>query len=127
MFNKVDYAMLTISDMPKSVSFYRDILGLPLKFESPHWTEFQTGATTLALHGGGKPRAKIDPQETGTAWAGTCTIGFQVPDIDKTYQELKAKGVNFVMTPTSRQEEGIKLALCLDPDGLPISLAETLN
>jgi hypothetical protein len=29
--------------MTRSVAFYRDILGLSLKFESPGWSEFQTG------------------------------------------------------------------------------------
>ena len=50
MFSKVDYVMVNVSDMSRSVAFYRDILGLPLKFQSPEWSEFQTGATTLALH-----------------------------------------------------------------------------
>ena len=50
MFNKVDYVMVNVSEMGRSVAFYRDTLGLLLKFESPGWSEFQTGATTLALH-----------------------------------------------------------------------------
>jgi hypothetical protein len=32
--------------------------------------------------------------------------------------------VRFVMPPTLREEEGIRLAVFLDPDGLGISLAE---
>jgi lactoylglutathione lyase len=50
MFNKVDYVMVNVSDMNRSVAFYGDTLGLSVKFESPSWSEFQTGATTLALH-----------------------------------------------------------------------------
>jgi catechol 2,3-dioxygenase-like lactoylglutathione lyase family enzyme len=50
VFSKVDYVMVRVSDMRRSVAFYRDTLGLPLKFESPEWSEFATGATTLALH-----------------------------------------------------------------------------
>jgi len=53
MFNQIDYTMIVVSDMQRSVEFYRDTLGIPLKFQSPEWTEFATGATTLALHGGG--------------------------------------------------------------------------
>jgi len=34
----------------KAVKFYRDVLGLTVKFESPGWSEFATGETTLALH-----------------------------------------------------------------------------
>ena len=44
-----------VSDMERSVQFYRDTLGLKLRFQSPDWTEFDLGTTTLALHGGGKP------------------------------------------------------------------------
>ncbi len=46
MFSKVDYVMVNVSDMPRSVAFYRDTLGLRLKFESPGWSEFETGTTT---------------------------------------------------------------------------------
>jgi predicted enzyme related to lactoylglutathione lyase len=59
--------------------------------------------------------------------AGSCSIGFNVDDVDKTYEELKAKGINFVMPPTQREGEGIKLAVCVDPDGLPIAFAQTIQ
>lgn len=126
MFTQIDYTMVVVSDMARSVGFYRDILGIPLKFESPDWTEFLTGATTLALHGGGiasVPAAKGD----GDKFAGTCSIGFNVEDVDKTYEELKAKGAIFVMAPAQREGEGIRLAVCIDPDGLPIAFAQTIS
>lgn len=125
MFTQIDYAMVTVSDMARSVAFYRDMLGIPLKFQSPDWTEFQTGITTLALHGGGLP-AEPSARGNGDKIAGTCSIGFNVEDVDKTYEELKAKGVRFVMPPTQREGEGIKLAVCIDPDGLPIAFAQTV-
>jgi len=124
MFKQVDYTMITISDMDRSVAFYRDQLGIPLKFQSPEWTEFDTGATTLALHGGGVPRQAA--AGGGENVAGTCSIGFNVEDVDRTFEELKAKGVRFVMPPTQREGEGIKLAVCIDPDGLPVSFAQMI-
>ena len=45
----------------------------------------------------------------------------------KTYEELKAKGLRFVMPPTQREGEGIKLAVAIDPDGLPISFAQMIG
>lgn len=123
MFKQIDYTMVIVSDMRRSVEFYRDKLGIPLKFESPEWTEFQTGATTLALHGGGVPREGRGGGQDKEA--GTCSIGFNVEDVDKTYEELKGKGIFFVMPPMQREGEGIKLAVCLDPDGLPVSIAQT--
>jgi catechol 2,3-dioxygenase-like lactoylglutathione lyase family enzyme len=119
MFNQIDYVMVTVSDMSRSVQFYRDKLGLRPRFESPEWTEFETGTTVLALHGGGKPATiSHDPK------AGTASIGFYVDNLDDKFNELKEKGVTFIMPPTDRAEERIKLAVCLDPDGLPISIAE---
>ena len=125
MFNQIDYTMVIVSDMNRSVEFYRDKLGIPLKFQSPDWTEFQTGATTLALHGGGITKERSGNGNEGK-YAGTCSIGFNVDDVDKTYEDLKAKGIFFVMPPTQREGEGIKLTVCVDPDGLPISFAQMI-
>jgi lactoylglutathione lyase len=125
-FNKVDYVMVNVSDMNRSVEFYRDKLGIPLKFQSEGWTEFQTETTTLALHGGGKPqeRSKAD---ASTTFAGTCSIGFNVENVDQVYEQLKGRGVHFVMPPTIREGEGIKLTVCIDPDGLAVSFGESLR
>jgi catechol 2,3-dioxygenase-like lactoylglutathione lyase family enzyme len=125
MFKQIDYVMIGVSDMDKSVGFYKDTLGMPLKYKTNEWTEFQTGATTLALHLS-KPRI-ISAAPQREMVAGTSTIGFTVSDLDKTYQKLKAKNVRFVMEPKMREQEGIKLAVCLDPDGLEISISETVK
>ena len=39
------YVIKFVTDMNKAVKFYRDTLGLQLRFESPGWTEFATGET----------------------------------------------------------------------------------
>ena len=49
---RLNYAIVFVSDVKRSVSFYRDVLGLPLRFESPGWTEFATDGATLVLHPG---------------------------------------------------------------------------
>jgi catechol 2,3-dioxygenase-like lactoylglutathione lyase family enzyme len=125
MFNKVDYVMVNVSEMGRSVAFYRDTLGLLLKFESSGWSEFQTGATTLALHPGVPRSVEAGDAQAGSI-AGTCSLGFSVKKLDATYAELKARGARFVMAPTDQVNEGIRLAVCIDPDGLPISFAESI-
>jgi catechol 2,3-dioxygenase-like lactoylglutathione lyase family enzyme len=125
MFKQIDYVMIGVSDMDRSVGFFKDTLGMPLKYKTNEWTEFQTGATTLALHLSNPRIISATPQREMVA--GTSTIGFIVSDLDKTYQELKAKNVRFVMEPKTREQEGIKLAVCLDPDGLEISISETVK
>jgi lactoylglutathione lyase len=126
MFKQIDYTMVVVSDMDKSVGFYRDKLGIPLKFQSPEWTEFQTGTTTLALHGGGVARTG-PPAGDPSKQAGACSIGFNVENVDETYEQLREKGIRFVMPPTQREGEGIRLAVAIDPDGLPISFAQLIG
>ena len=123
MFRHVDYVMVNVSDMARSVAFYRDVLGLPMRVETPGWSEFDTGTTTLALHLA--PSVGVAPAQGGPT-AGTCSIGFSVPSVDEAYEALAARGAHFVMAPTTQEAEGIRLAVCVDPDGLAVSFAESI-
>jgi len=102
---KFSYVIKFVADMNRAVRFYRDVLGLQLKFESPGWSEFVTGETKLALH----PASEKNP-------AGAVELGFRVPDIQKFYLEMRAKGVNFSMPPT-KQDFGGLLAQFVDSEG----------
>jgi lactoylglutathione lyase len=124
MLSRVDYVMVNVSDMGRSVSFYRDTLGLALRFESPGWSEFETGATTLALHLA--PAGSGEARPGGGSCAGTCSLGFSVADVDQTVAQVRARGARFIVPPTDQPAEGIRLAVCVDPDGLPVSFAARL-
>ena len=124
---KLDYIMVMVENMNRSIEFYRDVLGLPLKFSSDSWTEFNAGTTTLALHGGGKRQPQSATSEPHRDMAGTASIGFNVDDVQATYEFFESKGVKFTLTPTSRQNEGIILAVAVDPDGLDISFAQQVR
>lgn len=102
---KLTYAIKYVADMNRAVKFYREVLGLQLKFESPEWSEFVTGETTLALH---PATAKHSP--------GAVELGFTVTDIKNSYQDLSAKGVRFTMPPT-KQDFGSVLARFVDSEG----------
>ena len=104
------YAIHFVADMDRAVTFYRDTLGLTLKFASPGWTEFATGETTLALH----PASAQNP-------AGSTHLGFVSEAIDELHRELAGKGVAFTRTPTP--EHGVKLAEFVDSKGARCSLS----
>ena len=106
--------------MKRSVSFYRDVLGLPLKFESPEWTEFATEGATVALHASESP--KPDPSSEGPAVAGRCRPGFCVPNLDSFHQRMIENNVSCVQEP--KDVFGARIAQYLDPDGLAISVSE---
>ena len=115
--------MIYVSDMDRSVKFYRDIVGLKLRFQSPDWSEFDVAGTTLALHGGAKPHSAGAEKEMRAATVG---VGFSVSDLDARCAALKTQGVRFAMDPTEQPGEGVRLAVFLDPDGLAVSLAQTV-
>ena len=119
MLKPLSHVIVYCSDMKRSVAFYRDQLGFPVKRESPEWTEFHTGATTLALHSA-KPSPTKKWQHHQTE-AGEAHLGLEVVDLEKFYRETKEQGVEFALPPT-HQDLGGKLAVLLDPDGLPISV-----
>jgi lactoylglutathione lyase len=123
MFQKIDYLMVMVSKMDASVKFYRDALGLKLKFESPGWSEFETGPTTLALHISGRSGGG----ELDHSVPGMLRLGFNVEDVDHAAQTLKDRGVRFVQEPTLQPQEGIKLGMFVDPDGMRISIAQNVR
>ena len=102
--------IVMVSDMSRSVGFYQGTLGLKLKFQSPEWSEFETGPTTLALH-----IASVEHP------AGTCQLGFGVADIARFYSDAKDKGVQFTSPPTSLH--GQQIAKLRDADGAECSVS----
>ena len=69
---RVNYAIIFVSDMDRSVAFYRDVIGLQLKFESPGWTEFATDGATLALHTSHERAEDDTDRDSDSMPAGRC-------------------------------------------------------
>ena len=113
-----DRCVIYVSDMERSTAFYRDTLGLPLKFSSPGWSEFNNGGTTLALHRhmGGEARS-AEPA------AGQATLVFALDDLQNAYDTLQAEGAHFSMAP-QKQPSGMTFAILHDPDGFSITLQQ---
>ena len=104
------YAIKFVADMDKAVAFYRDTFGLKLKFASPFWSEFDTGAVTLALH----PASERNP-------AGATQLGFSAPDLEGVYAGRDAAGLTFTQAPLD--EHGTLLSRVLDCEGDEVSLS----
>ena len=117
---RVNYAIVFVSDMKRGVSFYRDVLGLPLKFESPGWTEFATDGATLALHASEGSNSERENPEM--VQAGRCSPGLRVPSLDEFHKRMVERNVPCLQEP--REVFGTRIAQYQDPDGLAISVAE---
>jgi len=116
LFRKIGAVILLVSDMDRSIDFYKNTLGLLLKNSSHDWAEFFKDGTTLALH----PMKKKLKEQTGSRVG--MLVGFMVSNMDETYQNLKKKNVKFVKEP--KEEPFGKHAIILDPDGYMISIAQ---
>jgi lactoylglutathione lyase len=112
---RIDHVYYWVSDMGRSVEFYRDVLGLRLvRQDGPSWAEFDAGAVRLALHGA------IDghPVEPGGA-----TAVFEVPDLDAARALLEERGAE-LLEEVGEVEGFARFATVVDPDGNRIQLIE---
>ena len=117
---RVNYAIVFVSDMNLSIAFYRDVVGLPLKLDSPEWSEFVTEGATLALHRA--DHSGTEPSDAAAASAGRCRPGLAVPDLDAFHSRMVEHNVTCTQQP--KDLFGSKIAQYLDPDGLAISVSE---
>lgn len=108
---KLTYAIKFVADVDKAVAFHRDVLGLAIRFQSPGWTEFETGETTLALH----PASKDYPP-------GSVQLSFGTNDVEAFYSARDKNGVTFTLPPTPLH--GTTMSRFLDCEGAETSLGK---
>lgn len=106
---KLSYAIKFVGDMDQAVAFYRDVLGLPLAFQSPDWSEFSTGDTRLALHSA----SAANPP-------GSVQLGFRSEDLDAFYAAREVNGMTFTAPPVDLH--GSRISRALDCEGAEISV-----
>ena len=107
---RLTYAIKYVADMDRAIAFHRDTLGLELKFQSPFWSEFATGDTTLALHAASP--------ENGP---GTVQLGFATDDLREFYDRREELGLSFTQEP--KEMHGIHIARFHDVDGAETSIS----
>jgi catechol 2,3-dioxygenase-like lactoylglutathione lyase family enzyme len=101
-------------DYERSVSFYRDVLGLHIYREWGRGTVFFLGGGLLELSRSGPPVT----DDKVSLW-------LHVRDVDAEYARLAAAGVETVQAPVT-EPWGLREARIRDPDGLLLVLIEVL-
>ncbi|MBK7403980.1 MAG: VOC family protein [Phycisphaerales bacterium] len=117
----LSHTIVYVTDMARSTEFYRDVIGFPIRKQSPVWTEFDTGTTILALHAT-PPDAPPNPA-TPSPLPGAGQIGLTVPDLDSYHERLFMAGVRCTRMP-KREVWGTRIGHYLDPDGMAIAVSE---
>ncbi len=116
---KVGNVILAVNDLDKSLQFYHELIGLPIKNQRRSWIDLGTSGALLSLH-----PASLSDQHIGGSIENGITIGFLVGDVKSAVEELRAKGV-MIHRDIVEKDAG-RNAVILDPDDYLISLFEPI-
>ena len=102
----IDFTFFAVSDMQKSLAFYRDVLGIPLAclVHEGTWAEFEINPGTLVL---GQDESITEP--------GGGVVALAVEDVKATIEELEQAEIH-INSPVG--ESAVCFwAIVSDPDG----------
>ncbi|RAO99716.1 hypothetical protein PW5551_01390 [Petrotoga sp. 9PW.55.5.1] len=122
-----DHLAITVSDLERSIKFYRDILGFKVlgKLVQDNGNfiivYIDMGDKVLELFyftEKGENTFSLKEKDIGIKH-----FAFKVESVDKTFNYLKEKGIEFTMEPTNA-EGGVRIAFFKDPDDILIEIIE---
>jgi catechol 2,3-dioxygenase-like lactoylglutathione lyase family enzyme len=142
---RLDHVSVTTGDLDRSVRFYAELLGLPLRgrgeIEGPdvsaivgmpgvrmRWAEVDLGDGRIVelleyVSPAGTPLAQT------TADPGAAHFGFEVDDIDAVHALLVGHGVTVRSAPVTLEDDdpawrGVRVLYALDPDGFTVEFLQ---
>jgi catechol 2,3-dioxygenase-like lactoylglutathione lyase family enzyme len=118
---------ITSRDVERSAAFYRDVLGGEVVFKGEPTVVKLANAWVIINVGGGptddKPDVILEPP--GDSHRTSSFLNIRVADIQKSYEEWKRKGAEFLTPPMQRARE-IRCYM-RDPDGYLIEVGQTTS
>jgi lactoylglutathione lyase len=123
----LDYVVLLVRDIDRSIGFYTEVLGIRLRHRADAYAQLETGGTRLGLY----TRAAMERTlgttlEEPSPAAPAFEIGFKVPDVDRAFAEITARGAPAAAAPADRPW-GQRTAYVRDPDGNLVELAQDVG
>jgi catechol 2,3-dioxygenase-like lactoylglutathione lyase family enzyme len=145
MIHGVHHTCITVSNLERSIEFYRDLLGLELVMaeESERSGDDRSKAlgvakakVKLALLRAGDARVELieyvtasgRPYDRNNHDVGAMHIAFQVEEIDAVYQRMVGHGVRFTAPPATIPAgpmKGWRWTYFFDPDGVSLEIIQT--
>ncbi len=107
---------IPVSDLEKSIAFYRDVLGMKFLFQAP------PGLGFFDCNG---VRLMLDVPAKNEGGAGASTIYYKVSDLQAAYQALLDRGVTFEQSPelvATMPDHELWMAFFRDPDSNLLAL-----
>lgn len=119
------HTMLRVADLPRSIAFYTDVLGMTLLRQQ----DYPEGQFTLAFLGYGAESENtvieltynwgVHHYEIGTGYG---HIAIAVDDVQQAVDAMRAKGAKILREPGPMKAGTTVLAFLEDPDGYRIEL-----
>ena len=134
MIEGLEHVALSVSDMDRSLRFYRDLIGMPLvrviepgqagdlgsvvgiEGAQARIAHLQMGGFMLELFEYTAPRGRRIPVDRTQADGGFTHIGFRTDDVRADHRRLLKAGVEFVGEPVEFRP-GVWIVYFLGPDG----------
>ena len=118
LFLGLRHVALNVRDIPKSVEFYSNVLGMKLEWMPDDDNAYLTsGQDNLALH---KLTANVQPRSVQTLHH----IGFVVKrpeNVDEWAEKVRSRGIPLAQEPKTHRD-GARSFYFYDPDGVLIQL-----
>ncbi len=120
---RLGYVILFVRDLDASITFYRDVLGVPLRFTEHGYAEFDTKGARLALY----ERARLSGliRRRPTDGGPTGEVVFMVDDVDAEAERLRTAGVEVLAGPVDHPW-GHRTVHVADPDGHVVEFAQRI-
>jgi catechol 2,3-dioxygenase-like lactoylglutathione lyase family enzyme len=141
MIKSFHHTAVSVSDLDRSIEFYRDVLGMTLEWRIDHrkseGLEKVVGLRNVdvsyaMLSGWGgrielfqyhSPIGKPYPPDKPVSDKGITHFAFEVENIDALFEKLTACGVHFNSQPTDIRP-GVRATYFHDPDGITIEFVQ---
>lgn len=115
----LNWITLRVRDLETSISFYQDILGLPIQ------RRFESRGKQIAMLGSdGQPKIElIQGSEQTVQPENGVSVGFEVESLETAMEVLRHKGVPIARGPITPNPH-LSFFYVLDPDGFEVQLAQ---
>jgi catechol 2,3-dioxygenase-like lactoylglutathione lyase family enzyme len=116
--------LIQVFDIPRSLAFYRDILGFEIVSDSGNgddssWVWLRLDGVELMLNDQYEPGCEpSEPPAARTRWHKDTCLYFGCRDVDAVYEYLKSKGIQLGAPKVAPY--GMKQLYLEDPDGYGI-------
>ena len=145
MIKDVRHFGIVVTNMKRSLEFYKDFLGLKIERELHESGKFLdnmlkmenvnvhtvkmsvSGGTTLVELLEFESHPKSLSNNNAISNIGASHLAFTVDNLNDIYTKLKSVGVEFNAPPQNSSDGYAKVTFCHDPDGTPIELVEVMD